>query len=216
MLKITIKLDQKQDISEFKHFWRTKNQTVIQAFPHIKKESEIEDLIEECYQNDPLLKNKVQWLKKSLPDLQAIANHLSVITNESWDHINEITIYPSVCPICPRFLETNSFMVNYRFYRPDVLAVCAHEMTHFLYFKQLENALGHSINKEYPSQDWMLSEIVIPCIVNHESIKEYVGYDQDVFGVDLDNQTIHAIQKLWRGDVLNYRNAGLKKLNSIN
>ena len=84
-------------------------------------------------------------------------------------------------------------------------------MIHLLYFKHLEKKLG-KLNKESPSLDWQLSEIFVPCVLNDEFIKDYTGYDGGVFGVDLSEDKIRQIQSLWHGDLVEYRNQGLKLL----
>lgn len=211
MLDFIIKLDQKQDAREFKNF--LDSEMVKQWYPEIKTTAEVNKFIEmKYYQDKKKLNERVDWLKSEQDNLRLIANRLSQLIGEHWDGIKEITIYPSVCPMCPRFLETHSFMVNYQFYRPDIYSVCAHEMTHFLYFKNLEKQLKQW-EKEYPSDDWVLSEVFVPCVLNDEEvIKDFTGCDGGVFGVDLSEEQIKHLQGFWHGDLLAYRQQGLKYL----
>ena len=207
-----IKLNQEQDAREFKNFLGT--EMVKQWYPEVKTKDDVDYFIKQTYTQDKnSLKKRVLWLESIKPDLQFIADRLSDLMREEWNEIKTVTIYPSVCPICPRFLETSSFMVNYKFYRPDIYSVCAHEMIHMLYFKHLEKKLG-SLEKETPSLDWKLSEIFVPCVLNDEAIKDFTGYDGGVFGVDLDEDKIKQIQSLWQGNLVEYRNKGLEILKS--
>ena len=210
MIKFTIKLDQNQDEKEFVGFLGS--EMVAQWYPAAKTPADVHELIGKTYRDDLTgLQNRVAWLQSIEPDLQAIAKRLSLLMGEDWRGIDEITIYPSVCPICPRFLETSSFMVNYKFYRPDIYSVCAHELIHLLYFKHLERKLG-KLDKESPSLDWQLSEIFVPCVLNDEFIKDFTGYDVGVFGVNLSEKKIQRIQSLWQGNLVEYRNQGLELL----
>lgn len=211
MLEFIVKLDQKQDAREFKNFLEFA--IVKHWYPEVKTAAEVDKLIETKYRQDrEKLQARVSWLKSERDNLQLIANRLSELMGENWDGIEAVTIYPSVCPMCPRFLQTHSFMVNYQFYRPDIYSVCAHEMTHFLYFKNLERQLGH-LEKEYPSDDWVLSEVFPPCVINDEEvIKDFTGCDDGVYGVDLSKEQIKHLQEFWHGDLLLYRQQGLAYL----
>ena len=107
MLDFIIKLDQKQDVREFKNFLGS--EMVKQWYPEIKTMAEVNKFIEmKYYQDKKKLNERVDWLKSEQDNLRLIANRLSQLIGEHWDGIKEITIYPSVCPMCPRFLETHS------------------------------------------------------------------------------------------------------------
>jgi len=50
-------------------------------------------------------------------------------------------------------------MVTYFYEKDTIFKICAHEMSHFLYFKKLKQIYPEEqIDTEYPSKDWLLSE----------------------------------------------------------
>jgi len=94
---------------------------------------------------------------------------LSEVIGISWPKkINTITAEISLNPICPRFLDKQSFFLFYNYNNKDALEVMMHEICHFLYFEKWKKVFPKSQPKtfESPYLEWHLSEIIAPIILN--------------------------------------------------
>jgi hypothetical protein len=91
-------------------------------------------------------------------------------------------------------------------------------MTHFLYFKKLRDLSGEKIDTEYPSQDWLISEIVAPIIVNSDKVQSIVHCrDEPLHSPDPDIITPKKLKRVIAlfnkyDDLLEFRDAALKEL----
>ena len=90
-------------------------------------------------------------------------------------------------------------MVPTIFAKNEILRICAHEMTHFLYFDALRKDIPN-IETESPSADWLLSEIVVTFIINYPETQRIAHSPERIFKPDniklTDNQ-IKSIYKIW-------------------
>lgn len=215
-----IELDRYLDEELFLEFFKNKNHMIKDFFPQIKTKKDVLDAINYSYKSligD--IKSTVNFLKENNKKLDKIANIISDKLTCKWDEISEITIIPCVCPVCPRWIYENKFMVAYFFNRDDILRICAHEMTHLLYFKKLNILLpDEKIDTEYPSKDWLLSEIVAPLIINSPEIKKLVNGNRDTLFIPdgmISGNQIEKINNLFdkEKDILVFRKKALAILN---
>lgn len=195
--KFKIVLDKKLDQEIFVDFFNDGNDFIKQIFPNIKTKAQVLETIENSYKDDKKdITNTVRFLNDNLLSLNKIALVISQLLDYGWKGINTITIIPAVCPICPRFIDNSSFMVAYYFNRNSILRICAHEMAHFVYFNKLRSLpLDKIINTEYPSKDWLISEIVAPLIVNSEQI-QLIANDIDGISIPDGMITKNKIKKI--------------------
>ena len=212
--KFKVILNQENDQEGFKDFFRMKNQTVWDWYPDIKDESDIDQIVNQAYSNHRL-DSTVVWFKSHNNTLSKIANTLSEVLDEGWQGIDEITIIPSVCPVCPRFIKKSSYFSHYRLDHQETLCIAAHEMTHFLYFKKLQRLLGEEIDTEYPGKDWLISEIVDPVITSDPRIQAITHIKDQAYlpDQDLSAEKVKAVQDLWSGDILKFRKEAFGLLN---
>jgi hypothetical protein len=187
--KFEIRQDIKKDKNCMVEFSRQHNPSIDQFFPGIENDKEALTIIDNAYKNNLKdITSAEKFLQDNVNALEKIAETISQLLDCSWDGIKIINIIPSVCPVCPRFIETNTFLVAYFFNRTAILRICAHEMTHFLYFKkQAEVFANKDLDPNYPSQDWLISEIVAPVIVNNKKIQALVN---DMDSISLPNHKI--------------------------
>jgi hypothetical protein len=181
--KFVVKLDRELDQQCFIYFFEEKNPMIFEFYPNLKKVADIKQAIKDNYGNrkNEILKTK-HYIEKQIPVLDKIATELSKIIECSWDDIDKITIIPSVCPVCPRFIDTNSFLVAYYFNPKSIIRICAHEMSHFLYFKKLKQVFpNQKIDTEYPSKDWLLSEIITPILINQRNLQKYINQKDEFY-----------------------------------
>jgi hypothetical protein len=80
----------------------------------------------------------------------------------------------SICPICPRFLNSWIFHLFYNFEVKRMLEVIMHECCHFLYFKKWKELYPKASNKtfESPHIEWHLSELVAPIVINDKKVQK--------------------------------------------
>lgn len=180
--KFKVEINEALDKSNFLEFFNLKTPLIFEFYPFLKSKEDVEKLAKYLYKNkiDEILHTK-RYLESRQDDLKIIAKHLANLTKTDWQGIENITIIPTVSPVCPRFIETNSFMVTYFYNKNAILRICAHEMSHFVYFKKLHLLFpSEDIDTEYPSKDWLLSEIVAPLLINSKEIQKIIKQD-DVF-----------------------------------
>lgn len=74
----------------------------------------------------------------------------------------KLTAYLSIIPICPRDLTHNSFNIYLNSPKNEKIAIIAHEIFHFYYFKKLKNIYPKLRKKqrEHPYFFWYLSELI--------------------------------------------------------
>ena len=114
--------------------------------------------------------------------LQKVCTQLANIIETDWVGIEEINIISAICPVCPRFIESNTFLVTYFYNKGAILRICAHEMSHFIYFKKIRQLITDEIiETEYPSKDWLLSEIITPLIINSDELQKYLSQQDEFF-----------------------------------
>lgn len=97
------------------------------------------------------------------------------VLETEWPKNKTITVYISVNPISPRFLDEWSFSMHYKNNSSaGVREFFAHEILHFLYFKKWKELFPNAKRKtfDYPYIEWNLSEILAPIILNNSPIKK--------------------------------------------
>jgi len=156
-----------------------------QFFPGTSTDSEAIEVVNNTYKNKLNdIKNTANFLNDNIPILEKIALIISRLFDCSWDGNKKITIVPAVCPVCPRFIDENKFMLAYYFDKNALLTICAHEMTHFLYFKKLRELLPNlEIDTEYPSNDWLISEIIVMAITDNKDIQKLVKHREEYLSI---------------------------------
>lgn len=194
--EFNINLNKKLDQSCLIEFFKNKNPLVIEYYPFLKSENDCKKLVDFIYKNKiEELKEAQNYLLSKEDLLKKIAEQLANIIGTNWEGINKIDITPAICPVCPRFIESNSFLVTYFYNKDAIIRICAHEMSHFIYFKKLKQLLpNENIDTEYPSNDWLLSEIITPLLVNSDKLQKYLN-QKDEFYAPSKVDNIGQIQK---------------------
>lgn len=94
---------------------------------------------------------------------------LTIVLNTSWSKKPKCCNADlSLAVVFPRHLDTYYFVVPGESDIDYVMKICAHEITHFLYFKKFGELFPH-IPKEYYGGnhvEWVLSEILVSIILN--------------------------------------------------
>lgn len=121
------------------------------------------------------LDQNLEKIKKNWQKIETkVFKTLSDIIHEDWSK-KEVIAYISLNPICPRYLDTMSFVVTYD--RKDANIIITHELSHFLYFKKLKEDFPEISRDKYesPHKEWILSEIITPIILNDPRVVKIIG-----------------------------------------
>lgn len=215
-----IKLDKKLDTEIFSEALETLPHIVSNQFPQIKTKKDVTNAINYVYgktDENKRLKETKKMLEKNLPKLQMIAETISRQLDHTWSETDTITIVPATSPIFPRFLNMQKFFVPYFWQKDHIFRIIAHEMVHILYFEKIQQALGKKIDTEYPSDDWLISEIIAPYLVNQPRMQEIVKVSDEFFTPEpniISIKKIHKIEHIFNTekDLLEFRKLALKEI----
>lgn len=85
------------------------------------------------------------------------------------DKFNDMVAYITLNPICPRYLENNSFDTFYLNSERGALGMVLHEIIHFIWFFVWSSHF-HDEKAEYesPYMKWIFSEMVVDPIMRHD------------------------------------------------
>ncbi|MDU6976081.1 MAG: hypothetical protein E6370_17585, partial [Clostridiales bacterium] len=87
-----------------------------------------------------------------------------------------VTIY-TFNPVCPRYLENNTFDVFYLNSEKGALGLSIHEIIHFVWFHVWNNYFHDSYDEyELPHLKWILSEMVVEPIMRDERLRAINPY----------------------------------------
>ena len=163
--------------------------------------------ISESYQDniEDILQKIAQFEKKWKIVGNNLLNKLVEDMDSSFEVGSVITVKIGNAPLCPRWIEELSFYVPSYINNFNLIAI--HECCHFLFFSKYELLFGKCKKEEYdyPSDLWLLSEILIDPILNNdfytniigEEIKSY-DYLYDIM-VD-DKNLIDCVREILRED----------------
>lgn len=217
--KFIIKLNKELDQDQFIEFFEKNDPHIKNEFPQIEEVNDIKSAIRYVYSHqDEHIGRGLKIINDNIDILRKIAEIISNKLNYSWEGIPTIAINPCSFPICPRFIESSSFMLPYFFDKYSILGVSAHEMTHILYFKKIKDNLPNEvIDTEYPSNEWLLSEIYAPYISNSEEIQKMIEFKDKLYipdDIKVTDQQLNQIKKLYleNQDLMVFRSKALDVL----
>lgn len=119
-----------------------------------------------------------QW-KTNQKTLTEIFSHIFNI--DCRPLFNQMHAQISLNPICPRYLNSQTFSIFYKFGPKQFLNMVIHEVTHFLWFYVWQQNF-HDNTAEYdkPHLKWLLSEMVIDTLIKNTKLNTlYAQEDLD-------------------------------------
>jgi hypothetical protein len=183
--KVIIKEDIDLDVNTTLEFFESNPKIIQKTFPHFVNIEKIKAGYKDVYiTNRKKYNNATGRLHTLIPTIEKIAGIISDILKIEWQKNTSVIIIPSVCPIAARFIENNTFLAPFFYYDKMFLHIAAHEMTHFLYFQYLKQSETNIIDTEFPSKDWLISEIVAPIVVNNKKIQDIIHSKDSLFVPD--------------------------------
>lgn len=93
------------------------------------------------------------------------------------DEFNNMVGNIALNPVCPRYLNTNSFDIFYLNSEKGALGIALHEIIHFIWFKIWNKHFKDEWNEyETPHLKWVFSEMIPDIIMRDERLKERNPY----------------------------------------
>lgn len=181
----SILLFQDEDLSPF---W---TDSLLYFYPQIQKEEwlirnadrkrqYLTEILSVVYQNlQPELAEKVSAYNRHFSVHQAqIEDALSdAFSLDSRLFFNDVVAHLTLNPICPRFLQAHTFDVFYKNSPHGALGSSLHEIIHFFWFHVWNKHFGDGYDTyESPSLKWILSEMVVECIMRDQRLSSLNPY----------------------------------------
>ena len=133
--------------------------------------------ISESYQeNKEDIMQKIEEFKENWKKVQnELLDRLVSDMNSDFRANSIITIKIGNAPLCPRWIDELSFYVPS--YIKNFNLIALHECCHFLFFNMYELLFGKCDKEEYdyPSDLWLLSELIIDPILNKDFYTRIIG-----------------------------------------
>ena len=102
---------------------------------------------------------------------QIIAALQDIFGVELDDVFNDLVCYTTFNPICPRYLDKNSFDNFYLESKAGALGTAMHEIIHFVWFYVWQERFGDDTAEyETPHLKWILSEMVVEPIMRDDRL----------------------------------------------
>lgn len=185
------------------------------SMPWEKRRRYLKEKFKKIYQETiPLFKEKAdQWNTYFNSHATTLAETFGKIFNvDATKVLNDITGYPNLNPICPRYIDEHSFYIDYSMPNEYVFLSSVHEIIHFFWFYKWQEYF-HDNPKEYntPHLKWIYSEMLIDTFTRHSDLKKFFpdkyqsAYDC-FYHLQINGQDALPIF----ADI--YKNAGLKGL----
>lgn len=135
-----------------------------------KRVDYLKAVLKDIIQLKELEKKKIEyqdyWNTKSSSIQEALEQSFAIPLS---DHFNNMTANITLNPVCPRFLERNSFDVFYLNSAKGALGIALHEIIHFVWFLVWNTHFKDNKNEyETPHLKWIFSEMVIDPIMRHD------------------------------------------------
>lgn len=131
----------------------------------------------ESYQDNikDILQKITQFEKNWNTVRNNLLNKLVVDMDSSFEIGSVITVKVGNAPLCPRWIQELSFYVPSYINNFNLIAI--HECCHFLFYRKYELLFGKCKKEEYdyPSNLWLLSEILIDPILNNDFYTSIIG-----------------------------------------
>ena len=162
--------------------WRDK---IFSIYPSLKKrlensknpEKEIESFFMKQEKKFDLVFEKVKkdfqssWNKNNNELMDALAQ----INEISWpEKMQEFKARITLNPICPRYLDSNTFDLYFGLADRTMKTIVLHELSHFIFFEKIKEIYPDINEKEFeaPNLIWKLSEIIPWVVLNDERIRK--------------------------------------------
>lgn len=167
----------------FFHFYPDIERKKFDAMPDNKKYKYLTDYFSVfCDKNKTLLKEKLlkynsYWQIYEPQVVTALQEAFGVDLSAVF---NDLVCRTSFCPICPRYLDRNSFDNFYLESEKGALGTALHEIIHFIWFYVWHQNFGDNYAEyEAPHLKWILSEMAVEPIMRDDRLGGINPYYSD-------------------------------------
>ncbi len=185
---------------------------IYKKYPTLEKlnDSEFKEEVKRIYnKKQKEFNKKKQIFKKELTKIETtFLKELSSVLEINWPKNKTITVFISLNPINPRFLQYWQTNIYYKKNKSSFKKTLAHEIIHFLYFEKWKEVFPKYNTEEFdsPHMIWQLSEILVCPILNDPRIRKSLGYKSNrligskgylmhkTFKVDYNNKQISIVE----------------------
>ena len=111
---------------------------------------------------------------------------LQEVTETPWKNKHKKFIARvSVNPVCPRYLNENTFDIYFGLPNQLMKAIVIHELSHFIFFEKWKEVFPNTNEEEFESPHilWILSEIVPYAVLSDERIQKVFRHEPVVYDV---------------------------------
>ena len=124
-------------------------------------------------------------------------------------------------PVCPRYLETLLFEINYKMSVQEQLNIIIHELIHFYFFKRLKLEFPEFSIEDFdsPNLPWLFSEIAIDAIFKCTPLNKFLTNQQPAYIYFYDKKfngqnLMKIFENLFQeNNILDYMKKSLKFIN---
>ncbi|MFI3255209.1 MAG: hypothetical protein R3Y63_12880 [Eubacteriales bacterium] len=135
-----------------------------------------------CEDKESLLSEKLKYYEShwELHKNQVIDALENAFDTDLKEIFNDTKGNISFFPICPRYLSEHSFDVFYQCSEKGALGIALHEIIHFIWFHVWNEFFDDDISEyETPHLKWILSEMVVDCIMRDERLSTINPYFEE-------------------------------------
>ena len=175
----------------------------------------------------PIYNVKLNQMKNKIADYQQYWNENAAKVCEQFEKIFKIgfkgirqfTAYINLNPMCPRYLNDDSFDIYYINKPEDCFKTCVHELIHFYWFQVWQEVFEDANPEtfECPHLEWLFSEIVVDPIIYYSELNQF-NFKQPAYAYFYnskfkDENVIEFFRKLYRSNSLEtFMEKGIKLL----
>lgn len=144
---------------------------------------EIKRIVNDFYDEDKLLET-LNRAKNLWSNIECnVLEILSSIFETKYENTQEYGLNISINPVCPRFLEDHSFDIWVNMTNDEIISNIIHELLHFYWFDYWDNKFFKlkSDQKEFPSTEWVFSELAIDSLITQTKLNKFVHNSQPAY-----------------------------------
>ncbi|MDO4300457.1 MAG: hypothetical protein Q4D26_03575 [Clostridia bacterium] len=129
--------------------------------------------------NNKLCNITRKWNEVSKDIFNILENIFKYRLDQNRKIIGEFTINA----VCPRYLDSWKFDINFRKNDEEIILACIHEIIHFIWFEKWSDVFPYYGKYEYnaPYLPWLFSEIAVDALLKETDLYKYCITDKPAY-----------------------------------